>query len=237
MHHLKTGAAKLGIKLNPAQLEQFSTYYNELIDWNRKINLTSITSPEEVQTKHFLDSLSVAVALEQPIADLRFLDIGTGGGFPGLPLKIVFPAIKLALLEATAKKTVFLQHIVNKLGLNDVEVICGRAEELARQPEYREHFDIVLSRAVAQLSTLAELSLPFCTIGGLFIAQKSGDISSEIDSAAKSIETMGGSQPIAKRVELEELAAERYLIIINKTSPTPDKYPRRSGIPSKRPIL
>jgi 16S rRNA (guanine527-N7)-methyltransferase len=236
MHYLKTGAAKLGIELSPAQLERFSIYYKELMEWNQKINLTSITDPREVQIKHFLDSLSVYSALKQPIDNRRFLDVGAGGGFPGLPLKIAFPAIKLVLLEATAKKTTFLRHLTQKLGFDDVDILSGRAEEVSRQSQYREQFDIVLCRAVAQLPVIAELTLPFCAIGGRLIAQKKGDISTEIDRATKAIETLGGSQPLVKRIELEGLADERYLVIANKIAPTPDKYPRRPGIPAKRPI-
>ena len=237
MHYLKTGSAKLGIELSPTQLEHFSIYYKELIEWSQRINLTSITDPKEVQIKHFLDSLSVSSALKQPIDSRRFLDVGAGGGFPGLPLKIAFPTIKLVLLEATAKKAVFLRHLTQKLGLNDIDLVVGRAEEFAHQAQYRQRFDFVLSRAVAQLPVLAELTLPFCAIGGWLIAQKKGDINGEIDRATKAIETLGGGQSLVKRIELDELSDERYLVIINKIAPTPDKYPRRPGMPTKRPIL
>ncbi|MCJ7764048.1 MAG: 16S rRNA (guanine(527)-N(7))-methyltransferase RsmG [Dehalococcoidales bacterium] len=237
MHYLKTGAAKLGIELSPTQLEQFSIYYKELIEWNRRVNLTSITDFKEVQIKHFLDSLSVTPALKHPIDGRRFLDVGAGGGFPGLPLKIAFPAIKLVLLEATTKKAAFLRHLAEKLGFDDVYIVVGRAEDIARQSQYRECFDVVLSRAVAQLPVLAELTLPFCAVGGRLISQKKGDINAEIDKAIKAIEIMGGIQPLVKRVELDELADERYLLIVDKIAPTPDKYPRRPGIPAKRPIV
>ena len=236
MERLIAGAKNLGLSLNPTQIGQFHTYYRELMEWNKRINLTSITDIEEVHIKHFLDSLSASLALKQPVASRRFLDVGAGGGFPGLPLKIALPHIKLVLLEATAKKAAFLQHMKQELGLDDVEVVVGRAEEVARQPRYRQRFDIVLSRAVAKLPTLVELTLPFCTIGGRLIAQKKGDIGAELMQSAKAIEIMGGSQPKVKRVELEELADERYLVIIDKIAPTPDKYPRRPGIPAKRPI-
>jgi 16S rRNA (guanine527-N7)-methyltransferase len=236
MHYLKAGTVKLGIELSPSQLGQFSIYCKELLDWNDKINLTSITDPREIQIKHFLDSLSVIIALEQPIDDLRFLDVGAGGGFPGLPLKIAYPNIKLILLEATSKKASFLFHMKQKLGLDDVDIVVGRAEEAAHQAQYRERFDIVLCRALAQLPVLAELTLPFCAVSGRLIAQKKGDIYTEIGRATKAIEVMGGSQPLVKKVELNELSDERYLVIVNKTAPTPDKYPRRPGIPAKRPI-
>jgi 16S rRNA (guanine527-N7)-methyltransferase len=236
MHYLKTGAAKLGIELSQLQLEQFNVYYRELVDWNKRINLTSITDSRDVQIKHFLDSLSVYPALKQPIDNQRFLDVGAGGGFPGLPLKIAYPNIKLILLEATSKKASFLFHMKQKLGLDDVDIVVGRAEEAAHQAQYRERFDIVLCRALAQLPVLAELTLPFCAVSGRLIAQKKGEIYTEIGRATKAIEVMGGGQPLVKKVELNELSNERYLVIVNKTAPTPVKYPRRPGIPAKRPI-
>jgi len=237
MQKLIAGAKNLGLSLSPRQIEQFNIYYRELVVWNKRTNLTSITDIEEVQIKHFLDSLTITLALKQPVTGRRFLDVGAGGGFPGLPLKIAFPDIKLVLLEATTKKAAFLHNIKQELGLDDVEVVVGRAEGVAHQPQYRQCFDIVLSRAVAQLPTLVELTLPFCVIGGRLIAQKKGDIGAELAQAARATETMGGSQPQVKRIELEELADERYLVIIDKTAPTPGKYPRRAGIPAKRPIV
>jgi 16S rRNA (guanine527-N7)-methyltransferase len=239
MHYLKTGAAKLGIELSQLQLEQFNVYYRELVDWNKRINLTSITDSREVQIKHFLDSLSVTLAFKQPMigADLRLIDVGAGGGFPGLPLKIALPAIKLVLLEATAKKAAFLHHIEQSLNLDNVEILVGRAEEIAHKSQYREQFNIVLSRAVAPLATLAELTLPFCTIGGSLIAQKKGAIFLEISRATKAINILGGSRPSVKGINLAELTDHRYLVLVDKVTPTPQKYPRRPGIPSKRPIM
>ncbi len=239
MERLIIGAAKLGLPLNPGQVEQFHTYYDELLVWNRRVNLTRITDYEEVQIKHFLDSLTVTLALKQPIGGegLRLIDVGAGAGFPGIPLKILLPAIKLALLEATAKKTAFLHHISLKLGLDDVEIVAGRAEDIAHEAQYREKFDIVLSRGVAPLPTLAELTLPFCAIGGSFIAQKKGTIDLEISQATKAIGLLGGKLREAKRINLEEFTEERWLITIDKVLPTPQPYPRRPGIPKKRPIL
>jgi len=239
MERLDTGAKKLGLPLSPKQLEQFRIYYQELIDWNRRLNLTRITDYEEVQIKHFLDSLTVALAW-QPLTitiDFRLIDVGTGTGIPGIPLKIVFPNIRLVLLDSKAKKAAFLHHIIHKLGLGNVDIIVGRAEEIAHDAQYREGFDIVLSRGVAPLATLAELTLPFCAIGGSFIAQKKGAIVPEISQAGRAISLLGGKLREVKRVDLEEFADERQLIIIDKVSPTPPKYPRRSGMPSKRPIL
>ncbi len=239
MEKLISGAMKLGLQLTPRQLEQFAIYYQELVAWNQRMNLTAITDYEEVQVKHFLDSLTVVLGLE-PAADigsLRVIDVGTGAGLPGLPLKIASPSIKLVLLDATAKKASFLRHLKQKLELDDVEIVVGRAEEVAHLSEYRERFDIVLSRGVAPLSTLVELTLPFCTIGGSFIAQKKGEIDPEIGQATKAISTLGGNLREVKRVDLEEFTDERCLIIIDKVAPTPAGYPRRPGIPAKRPIV
>jgi len=239
MEKLNAGAIKLGLQLRPRQLEQFHLYYQELVDWNKQVNLTAITDYEEVQIKHFLDSLTVTLAWQRAIssADFRLIDVGTGAGLPGVPLKILLPDIKLVLLEATAKKAAFLHHLKQKLGLDDVEIVVGRAEEIAHETQYRERFDIVLSRAVAPLPTLVELTLPFCAIGGSFIAQKKGAIDLEVSNSTKAISLLGGSLPEVKRIDLEEFADERYLVIIDKVAPTPKLYPRRPGMPAKRPLV
>jgi len=237
MERLISGAGRLGIELSPEQVEQFAVYYRELTDWNRRVNLTAITGYEEVQVKHFLDSLTVTLALKPGDKGFRLIDVGSGAGLPGIPLKILMPDIKLTLLEATAKKAAFLNHISHKLGLEDVEVVVGRAEDIAHREQYREQFDIVLSRAVASLASLVELTLPFCAIGGRFIAQKKGAVDPELSQATKAIGLLGGKLRETKRIELAEFSGERWLIVIDKITPTPEAYPRRAGIPQKRPLL
>ena len=238
MKKLKTGAEKLGIYLSDDQSAAFEVYYKELITWNKRVNLTAITDYEEVQLKHFLDSLTLVKAcnFKGRVEELKVIDIGTGAGLPGIPLKIVFPKIRLTLLEATAKKTKFLENLVSILGMKDVEIVTGRAEDIARFTQYREKYDMVLSRAVALLPALAELTIPFAVIGGIVVAQKKGDIDEEIGSAGKAIEILGGWMKEVKQIEMEGLDDDRRLVIIEKIKETPEKYPRRPGRPEKRPI-
>lgn len=234
MERLIAGAQRLGILLTPEQVESFQVYYEELICWNKKVNLTAIVDYEEVQLKHFLDSLTITLAFKDMPPLL--LDVGAGAGLPGIPLKILFPNIRLTLLDSVARKTSFLAHLVARLGLEGVEVLTGRAEHLAHDGRYRERFDLVLSRGVAKLATLAELALPFCTMGGTFIAQKKGEIEGEIEAAARAIDILGGRLKGVKWVGMEELGEERALVIIDKLNPTPQHYPRRAGVPQKRPL-
>ncbi|MDP6495593.1 MAG: 16S rRNA (guanine(527)-N(7))-methyltransferase RsmG [Dehalococcoidia bacterium] len=229
---LKEGAAALGVSLDSSQLEQFQRYYEEVIDWNRRVNLTSVTGWEQFQIRHFADSLSVSSAVpSRLLATGRVLDVGSGAGFPGLPLKIAFPCLRMTLLEATAKKVAFLQHIIDVLVLPGADVIRARAELAAHDHDLREAFDLVLSRAVAPLSVLAELTLPFGRVGSLVVLHKKVDIDDEIRRAQRAIEAMGG-----RLKEVMEVATGGLLVVLEKLMPAPEDYPRRPGIPSKRPL-
>ena len=234
---LKAGAAALGVYLDSLQIAQFHRYYQELVDWNRRVNLTSVTDCVEVQSRHFVDSLSVSAVLNGSLLDGgRALDVGSGAGFPGLPLKIAFPKLRITLMDATNKKASFLRHVSRVLGLDDVEVLAGRAETLAHDAGLREEFDLVLSRAVAQLSVLAELTLPFCRLGGLVVAQKGVGVDTEVRQARKAIEAVGGTLKEVREVQFADFDAGAVLVVIEKEATTPPKYPRRSGIPVKRPL-
>ena len=234
---LVAGARALGVDLSPAQLQQFALYRSELRSWHRRANLTSITDPEEVETRHFVDSLSVVAAPEVRLGPgLRVLEVGSGAGFPGLPLKIAYPEIEVTLLEATGKKADFLRHVADRLALPDVAVITGRAEDAAREPAHREAYSLVLARALAPMAALAELTLPFCQLGGHVVAQKKGDIAGELEAAKTAIEVMGGRCVARHAVSAPGLEDGRCLVVLKKVAHTPEKYPRRPGVPAKRPI-
>lgn len=239
MKILADGAERLGIRLTPDQLSCFEEYYRELTDWNQRMNLTAITDYHEVQVRHFLDSLTLALVIPPPQEGLpvRLIDVGTGAGLPGIPLKILYPSIKLTLLESVAKKTRFLRHLVDRLKLEDVEIIAGRAEDAAREPSLRERFDYAVARAVSPLCTLTELTLPFCRLGGQVITPKKGNITEEIEVATSAIALLGGELQEVKSVYLPEFGEERKLVVISKVRPTPAKYPRRAGMPAKQPLL
>ena len=233
---LQDEASALGVLLSDAQLQQFQTFHDEMLDWNQRVNLTGITEWQEVLTKHFLDSLSVSTAIPDMFKlSGAFLDVGTGAGFPGIPLGIVYPGMRGALLDATAKKTAFLRHVVDLLDLSALKVITDRAETLARKPEQRESYDLVFGRGVARMAALAELTLPFARVGGLVIGQKLIDSEDEIAAASGAIRLLGGELKEVIPVALKGLE-NRVLVVVEKTSPTPDSYPRRPGIPSKRPL-
>ena len=234
---LLAGAADLGIALTEAQQSAFVRYFHALADWNRRVNLTSVDDWEGVQTVHFLDSLSVAAALPRETLDGgRVLDVGSGAGFPGLPLKIAFPGLRVALLESVGKKAAFLCAVVDLLALHDVEVLHGRAEELAHRPELRETFDAVLARGLAKMPVLAELTLPFARTGGIVVAQKKGDVTAELAEAAEAVRLLGGGPLATRWLRLRGVPDERALVCAPKIAPTPDRYPRRAGVPRKRPL-
>jgi len=238
MEPLIAGARELGITLTDHHLTAFEACYRELVDWNQRFNLTAITDREGVLVRHFLDSLSCLMAL--PRAELacgaRVIDVGTGAGFPGLPLKIICPEMRLTLLEATGKKVTFLEHVVRLLGLKDVKVIHGRAEELGRDPAHREQYDWALARAVAEMATLAEYLLPLVRVGGAMLTQKGEGAAAEVHRAETAIVTLGGRVQQLMPVELRGLAETRYLVVMDKVAATPEEYPRRPGMPQKRPL-
>jgi 16S rRNA (guanine527-N7)-methyltransferase len=239
---MNPNGSSLGIPLDPEQLGAFETYYETLLAWNARINLTRITDYEEVQVKHFLDSLSCLAAVqhvEGVSADLDgwgVIDVGSGAGFPGMPLKIAFPALSLTLLEATGKKVEFLQELIERLGLEGVTLVKARAEEVGQDPNHREGYDLALARALAEMSTLAELTLPLVRVGGMVIAQKGEDPLAEVESAERAIAILGGQVREVLSVTVPGLEAARHLVILEKTAATPSRYPRRPGMPNKRPL-
>ena len=237
MQWLKSGAQRLGFALTTQQLQQFRSYQQELQVWSRKFNLTAITEPVDIERFHFLDSISVALAFPDSLRLTgRLCDVGSGAGFPGVPLKLLFPGISLTLIDSTAKRTRFLSSLVAAQGLENVEVHTGRCEDLAHETQLRESFDVVVARAVAPLRVLAEYALPFCRLGGYVVLQKKGDIQVELAEAAQTWKELGGGPPEVKPVPHEVLGGDRVLVVIKKVSGTPDRYPRRPGVPAKRPL-
>jgi 16S rRNA (guanine527-N7)-methyltransferase len=225
----------LGIRFSEEQRAAFDLYARELLEWNRRFNLTSITDPEQIRTKHFLDSLSCWLAMrESPPGKL--VDVGAGAGFPGIPLKILKPDIHLTLVEATAKKTGFLLHLVQFLRLEGVHVGTTRAEEFGHLAAHRESFDWAVARAVAPLPVLVEYLLPLVKIGGFALAQKAKDAETEAETARNAIRKLGGEVNEVKKVDVPGLDEERYLVVIKKIARTSETYPRRPGVPSKRPL-
>ncbi len=224
----------MGIDLSEKQFLQFEKYYELLTEWNSFMNLTAITEHEEVLKKHFLDSLSIVKAVK--MEDIHtVMDIGTGAGFPGIPLKISYPHLKVVLLDSLGKRVKFLNHVINELGLEDISAIHGRAEDFARQAEYREQFDLCVSRAVANLSSLSEYCLPYTRKNCLFVSYKSGKVEEELENAKRAISLLGGKVEYVSKFMLTD-AGERALVVIRKEKHTPNKYPRKAGLPSREPL-
>ncbi len=251
----KEGLSSLGIKINPGQLNSFLIYLEELKKWNEQFNLTAIVQDEDIIFKHFIDSLSCFLCFphllsrktEKDFALINdtdlwktcgVLDVGSGAGFPGLPLKICVPKINLTLLESSRKKTLFLKHICEKLQLRDVLILYNRAEICGRDLQYREKYEIVISRAVGKLSFLVEYCLPFVKVNGIMIAQKGPVVKKELNEAEKAINLLGGKVKDVKKInlKLKKIELKRSLVVIEKVFPTPGKYPRKPGMPSKRPM-
>lgn len=227
--------AELGITLCDKQKNQFTQYYDLLVEWNSVMNLTSITDYKEVNEKHFLDSLSIVKAIDIQSVN-TVMDVGTGAGFPGLPLKIIFPHLRVVLLDSLNKRIKFLDDVVEKLGLEDVETLHGRAEDYAKREIYREQFDLCVSRAVANLSTLSEYCVPFIHIGGYFIPYKSGNIEQELQESKRAIDILGGTVEQVVKFELPGTEIGRSFVKIRKKVSTKKKYPRKAGLPAKEPI-
>ncbi|MBN1179733.1 MAG: 16S rRNA (guanine(527)-N(7))-methyltransferase RsmG [Anaerolineae bacterium] len=238
MVRLIRGAQELGIHLDDKHMVLFRIYYDALVEWNERFNLTAITDFEGVQIRHFLDSLSCLPAL--PHRDIqggaRLIDVGTGAGFPGIPLKIVCPDLSLTLLEATQKKIGFLEHVVGTMGLRGVTFVNRRAEEWGQDAEGRERYDWAVARAVAELPTLAEYLLPLARVGGKVLAQKGENGPAEVHAAERAIHLLGGRVSRLVPVTIHGLAESRYIVVIDKVAATPEKYPRRPGMPAKRPL-
>ncbi len=232
--YFNKGLESLNITLSEKQMEQFLTFYELLVEWNSFMNLTAITEFEEVIQKHFLDSLALIKACD--LKDQTLIDVGTGAGFPGIPLKIAFPELKVTLLDSLNKRINFLNTVIETLGLEQVETIHGRAEDYAKNKNYREKFDLCVSRAVSNMTTLSEFCLPFVNIDGSFISYKSEKLVEELKEADKAISILGGK--VDKQVELTLPDSDIYrnLLVINKIKNTPAKYPRKAGLPAKEPL-
>ena len=232
---LEKGCKELGLKLSEKQVEQFIKFYELLVEWNKVMNLTGITEYEEVISKHFLDSLLLVKAYDMDSVN-SVIDIGTGAGFPGIPLKIMFPEKKFVLLDSLGKRIKFLDAVVDNLGLEKIELIHGRAEDYAKKEEYREQFDLAVSRAVANLASLSEYCIPFVKVNGAFIPYKSGSIEEELQQAEKAVSILGGKRTDCKELLLPDTEITRSFVLIEKVKSTAKKYPRKAGLPTKEPL-
>lgn len=230
---LYKSAKAIEVELNEQQIEKFYEYMNLLLEWNKKINLTAITVPEEIILKHFIDSLTIASKIKE---GATLVDIGTGAGFPGIPLKIYRKDIKIVLVDSLNKRLNFLKEVIKKLGLEKIETIHSRAEEFGKNKKYRETFDVATSRAVANLSTLSEYLLPLVKEKGICICMKGGEIEEELERAKKAIKILGGKVLKVEKFELPKSSIKRSIVLLEKVEKTPDKYPRKPGTPAKEPI-
>ena len=238
-NYLRAEIEKIGIHLEDKQVQQFLVYYELLTEWNKVMNLTAITDFKEVVQKHFVDSLSLIKAVDESFLQkkgISMIDIGTGAGFPGIPLKIVFPNLKVTLLDSLNKRIKFLNEVTGKLELRNITAIHGRAEDFAKQKEYREQFDLSVSRAVANLATLSEYSLPYVKKGGFFFSYKAEDIEEEIELSKNAIKILGGRIDEVIKFNLPDSDVKRAIVKIEKNNFTNKKYPRKAGIPSKEPL-
>lgn len=232
---LKNRMDRLQIETNENMLEQFDLFYHLLVEWNKVMNLTGITEYEEVVEKHFADSLSLARFLDLNKIH-TVIDVGTGAGFPGIPLKIAFPHLKVVLLDSLNKRINFLNEVIAKLDLKEIHTIHGRAEKYARKPEYREQFDLCVSRAVANLSVLSEYCIPYIRVGGIFVSYKSGEIDEEVAASRKAVDILGGQIDHVEKFQLPDTDIHRSFVFINKIKNTQKKYPRKAGTPAKEPL-
>lgn len=234
-HILERKLEELKIQIDSGQKEQFDTFYSMLVEWNKVMNLTGITEYEEVVLKHFVDSLSIVNILDLNKVH-TVIDIGTGAGFPGIPLKIAFPHLKVTLLDSLNKRIKFLNAVIEELRLENIHTIHGRAEDYARQADYREKYDLCVSRAVANLATLSEYCLPYIQVGGIFISYKSGDVDEELDHSKKAIGILGGKMEDVVKFQLPGSDIGRSLVEISKIKEIGKKYPRKAGLPAKEPL-
>lgn len=225
---------KIGLELEKYQIAQFMDYYNIMIETNKHMNLTTITDLDEVIIKHFIDSLVINKVMVP--TDESIIDVGTGAGLPGIPIKIAFPDTRMVLLDSLRKRLNFLDQVISECSLIDIETVHGRAEDIGRDPQYRETFDICVSRAVANLATLSEYCIPFVKKGGIFIAYKSGDINEELIKSKNAIKLLGAEIEDIKKLELPESDISRSLLVIRKIKATSKKYPRSAGKPSREPL-
>lgn len=224
---------EIEILLEEKQINQFYTYMNLLLEWNEKINLTAITNPEEIILKHFIDSMTIAKYIDK---NLRLIDVGTGAGFPGIPLKIIREDIEITLLDSLNKRVNFLNEVINQLGLTKIQTIHSRVEDFGQDKKYREKFDCATSRAVANLATLAEYLMPLVKSNGVCISMKGSNVEEEIQESKKAISVLGGKIENREEFQLPKSNIDRNIIIIRKIKHTPQKYPRKSGTPAKDPI-